>query len=64
MTTIAQDTSQAVAQLGGWIADRTGGFTPAFLVAAGAALGSASAAATLPRRGAAAPSRTTERAAS
>lgn len=39
-------------QLGGWIADRTGSFTPAFLVAAGAALGAAVASATLPRRGA------------
>ncbi|MGR7027143.1 MFS transporter [Geodermatophilus sp. URMC 62] len=41
-------------QLGGWIADRTGSFTTAFLVAAGAALGAAVASATLPRRGAAA----------
>jgi predicted MFS family arabinose efflux permease len=40
-------------QLGGWLADRTGGFTTAFLVAAAAALGAAVASATLPRRGAA-----------
>jgi MFS family permease len=38
-------------QLGGWIADRTGSFATAFLVAAGAALGAAIAASTLPRRG-------------
>jgi MFS family permease len=38
-------------QLGGWIADRTGSFSAAFLVAAGAALGAAIAAATLPGRG-------------
>ena len=38
-------------QLGGWIADRTGSFSTAFLVAAGAALGAAVASATLPRRG-------------
>ncbi|MGZ4607251.1 MAG: YbfB/YjiJ family MFS transporter [Blastococcus sp.] len=44
-------------QLGGWIADSTGSFTTAFLVAAGAALGAAFASATLPRRGAAARSR-------
>jgi MFS family permease len=37
-------------QLGGWIADRTGSFTAAFLVAAGASLGAAIAAATLPGR--------------
>lgn len=42
-------------QLGGWIADRTGSFTAAFLVAAGAALGAAIASATLPRRGAVTP---------
>ena len=46
-------------QLGGWIADRTGSFSTAFLVAAGAALGAALAAATLPRRDAAARARTT-----
>ncbi|SDD30361.1 Predicted arabinose efflux permease, MFS family [Geodermatophilus telluris] len=40
-------------QLGGWIAERTGSFTVAFLVAAGAALAAALASATLPRRGAA-----------
>jgi MFS family permease len=40
-------------QLGGWIADRTGSFSTAFLVAAGAALGAAFASATLPRRAAA-----------
>jgi len=39
-------------QLGGWIADRTGSFAPAFLVAAGAAIGAAIASATLPRRSA------------
>lgn len=39
-------------QLGGWIADRTGNFSTAFLVAAGAALGAAFASASLPRRGA------------
>ncbi len=44
-------------QLGGWIADSTGSFTPAFLVAAGAAIVAATASATLPRRGAAAGSR-------
>jgi MFS family permease len=44
-------------QLGGWIADRSGSFSPAFLVAAAAALGAALASATLPRRGAAARSR-------
>src|SRR4051812_3668409 len=44
-------------QLGGWIADRTGSFSPAFLVAAAAALGAAFASATLPRRGTAARSR-------
>jgi MFS family permease len=44
-------------QLGGWIADRTGSFSPAFLLAAAAAFGAACAAATLPRRGAAAASR-------
>jgi MFS family permease len=38
-------------QLGGWIAERTGSFTPAFLIAGGAALGAAVAAATLPGRG-------------
>jgi MFS family permease len=38
-------------QLGGWIADRTGSFSVAFLVAAGAALGAAIASSTLPRRG-------------
>ncbi|WP_448628602.1 YbfB/YjiJ family MFS transporter [Geodermatophilus sp. URMC 64] len=43
-------------QLGGWIAERTGSFTTAFLVAAGAALVAAAASATLPRRRAAAPS--------
>ncbi len=37
-------------QLGGWIADRTGSFTTAFLVAGAAALGAAVASATLPRR--------------
>ena len=42
-------------QLGGWIADRTGSFSAAFLVAAGAAFGAAVAAATLPGRRAAAP---------
>jgi MFS family permease len=46
-------------QLGGWIAERTGSFSTAFLVAAGAALGAALAAATLPRRRAAARSRVT-----
>jgi MFS family permease len=46
-------------QLGGWIADRTGSFSTAFLLAAGAALGAAVAAATLPRRGAAVRSRGT-----
>jgi predicted MFS family arabinose efflux permease len=46
-------------QLGGWIADRAGSFTPAFLVAAGAALGAACASATLPRRGAGARTRGT-----
>ena len=46
-------------QLGGWIADRTGSFSTAFLVAAGAALGAALDAATLPRRDAAARARTT-----
>src|SRR3954453_5513136 len=40
-------------QLGGWIADGTGSFTTAFLVAAAAALVAAVASATLPRRGAA-----------
>jgi MFS family permease len=40
-------------QLGGWIAERTGSFTPAFLVAAAAAFGATCASATLPRRGAA-----------
>jgi MFS family permease len=40
-------------QLGGWIAERTGSFTPAFLVAAAAALGAAVASATLPGRAAA-----------
>jgi MFS family permease len=44
-------------QLGGWIADRTGSFSTAFLVAAAAALGAAFASATLPRRGAAAAAR-------
>jgi MFS family permease len=44
-------------QLGGWIADRTGSFSTAFLVAAAAALTSACASATLPRRGAAARAR-------
>jgi MFS family permease len=44
-------------QLGGWIADRTGSFTAAFLVAAGAALVAAVASATLPGRRAAARSR-------
>lgn len=42
-------------QLGGWIADRTGSFSAAFLVAAAAALGAAVASATLPRRAAARP---------
>ncbi|MGY1640541.1 YbfB/YjiJ family MFS transporter [Geodermatophilus sp. SYSU D00703] len=46
-------------QLGGWIADRTGSFSTAFLVAGGAALGAAVAAATLPPRGAAVRSRGT-----
>jgi MFS family permease len=41
-------------QLGGWIAERTGSFTTAFLVAAAASFGAAVASATLPRRGAAA----------
>lgn len=41
-------------ELAGWIADRTGSFSAAFLVAAGAALCAAVASATLPRRGAAA----------
>jgi MFS family permease len=41
-------------QLGGWLADRTGGFSIVFLVAAGAAFGAAVASATLPRRGTAA----------
>ncbi|GAA3168283.1 YbfB/YjiJ family MFS transporter [Blastococcus jejuensis] len=45
-------------QLGGWIADRTGSFSTAFLVAAGAALAAAVASSTLPRRGAAARPRT------
>jgi MFS family permease len=40
-------------QLGGWIAEQTGSFTPVFLVAAGAALGAAVASATLPGRAAA-----------
>jgi MFS family permease len=40
-------------QLGGWIADRTGSFSTAFLVAGGAALAAAVASATLPPRGAA-----------
>lgn len=44
-------------QLAGWIADRTGSFSTAFLVAAAAALGAALASATLPRSGAAAGSR-------
>ena len=44
-------------QLGGWIADRTGSFTAAFLVAAGASLGAAIAAATLPGRRGTAPTR-------
>ena len=44
-------------QLGGWIADRTGSFSTAFLVAAAAALGAAVASATLPGRGAAARAR-------
>src|SRR3954471_196784 len=44
-------------QLGGWLAERTGSFSTAFLVAAGAALGAACAPAPLPRRGAAAGSR-------
>jgi MFS family permease len=47
-------------QLAGWTADRTGSFSPAFLVAAAAALGAAVASATLPRRGAVARSRATE----
>jgi MFS family permease len=38
-------------QLGGWIADRTGSFTLAFLVAGGAAVGAAIASATLPGPG-------------
>ena len=38
-------------QLAGWIADRSGSFSPAFLVAAAAAFGAAIASATLPRRG-------------
>jgi MFS family permease len=46
-------------QLGGWIADRTGSFSTAFLVAAGAALGAAVASATLPPRSAAVRSRVT-----
>ena len=46
-------------QLGGWIADRTGSFSTAFVVAAAAAMGAAVASATLPRRGAAAHSRMT-----
>lgn len=46
-------------QLAGWIADRTGSFSPAFLVAAGAALCAAVASATLPGRDAAARSRVT-----
>jgi MFS family permease len=44
-------------QLGGWIADRTGSFSVAFLVAAGASLCAAVASATLPRRRGPAPSR-------
>jgi MFS family permease len=44
-------------QLGGWIAERTGSFVPAFLVAAGAALAAAVASSTLPGRGAVARSR-------
>src|SRR3954464_9766690 len=44
-------------QLAGWTADRTGSFSPAFLVAAAAALGAAVASGTLPRRGTAARSR-------
>src|SRR3954471_10960699 len=47
-------------QLGGWIADRTGSFTIAFLVAAAAAPGAAVAAATLPSRGTPARIRTLE----
>lgn len=46
-------------QLGGWIAERTGSFTPAFLVAAGAALAAALAAATVPGPAAVAPGRGT-----
>jgi MFS family permease len=47
-------------QLAGWIADRTGSLSPAFLVASAAALGAACASATLPRRGLAARSRPNE----
>jgi MFS family permease len=47
-------------QLAGWIADRTGSFSTAFLVAAAAAAGAAFASATLPRRRAAARSRAIE----
>jgi MFS family permease len=46
-------------QLGGWIADRTGSFSGAFLVAAAAALGAALASATLPGRRAATGTRPT-----
>ena len=46
-------------QLGGWIADRTGSFSLAFLIAAAASLGAAVASATLPGRRAARASRET-----
>ncbi len=47
-------------QLGGWIAESTGSFSTAFLLAAAAAFGAACASATLPRRGAVSVSRVPE----